>query len=373
MPNGDLAAGALTVDGDRIIGAGPLDANAPPQDETVDATGLLVAPGFIDLQVNGGFGHDFTADPATIWSVAAELPRYGVTAFLPTIITSPMATVTEARRVMAAGPGDSFRGATPLGLHLEGPFLNAGKKGAHNPAYLQEPALSAVAEWSPEQGVRLVTLAPELQGASSLITELTARGVVVSAGHSLATFDEGQAAIEAGVRYGTHLFNAMTPVHHRDPGLPLALLNDRRVTIGLIPDGLHVHSALVRLVWEVLGPDRLNVVTDAMAALGMPPGTYWLGDHEVTVDDSCARLETGTLAGCIVPLDEALRNLIAYTGCSVAEAMATVTTTPARLLGIADQHGTLQPGAAADFVLLTRDLEVVATYIDGICAYRATG
>ncbi len=372
MPDGDLVTGALTVQDGRILDAGPLTV-APRPAETIDATGLLVAPGFIDLQVNGGFGHDFTADPTTIWPAAAELPRYGVTAFLPTIITSPLATVAQAQAIMAAGPGDRFRGATPLGLHLEGPFLNPGKKGAHNPAHLQGPALSATATWSPEQGVRLVTLAPELPGAAELIAELAARGVVVSAGHSLATFEEGQAAVAAGVRYGTHLFNAMTAVHHRDPGLPVALLHDKRVTIGLIPDGLHVHPALIRLVWDALGPERLNVVTDAMAALGMPPGAYWLGDHEVTVDEQCARLESGTLAGCIVPLDEALRNLVAYTGCTAAEAIATVTTTPARLLGLAEQRGTLQPGAAADFVLLTHELDVVATYIDGVCVHRATG
>ncbi len=372
MPDGGQVAGALTVKDGLISHVGPAAA-APPPHETVDATGLLVAPGFIDLQVNGGFGHDFTADPTTIWPVATELPRYGVTAFLPTIITSPLATVTQAQGVMAAGSGERFHGAAPLGLHLEGPFLNPGKKGAHNPAHLQGPALAAVATWSPEQGVRLVTLAPELPGAPLLIAELTDRGVVVSAGHSLATFDDGQAAVDAGVRYGTHLFNAMTAVHHRDPGLPVALLHDERVTIGLIPDGLHVHPALVRLVWDVLGPARLNVVTDAMAALGMPPGAYWLGDHEVTVDEQCARLESGTLAGCIIPLDEALRNLVTYTGCTAAEAIATVTSTPARLLGLTEQRGTLQPGASADFVLLTPDLDVVATYIDGVCIYRAGG
>lgn len=371
-PDGGLTMGTLVVEDGRILSTGS-PATAAPPDEIVDAGGLLVAPGFIDLQVNGAFGHDFTADPPTIWSVAAELTRYGVTAFLPTIITSPLPTVAAALAVLAAGPGGAFRGATPLGLHLEGPFLNPDKKGAHNPAYLQPPDPATAADWSPQHGVRLVTLAPELPGATALIAELAARGVVVSAGHSLATFAEGQAAVAAGVRYGTHLFNAMTAVHHRDPGLPVALLDDERVTIGLIPDGLHVHAALVRLVWEKLGAARLNVVTDAMAALGMPPGTYLLGDHAVTVDDSCARLESGTLAGCIVPLDEALRNLVAYTGCTPGEAIATVTATPARLLGIEAERGTLQPGAVADFVLLTPDLHVVATYCNGVCVYRAGG
>lgn len=336
---------------------------------TIDASGLIVAAGFIDLQVNGGFGYDFTADPATIWQVAAELPRYGVTSFLPTIITSPLETTALAQSVLMQGSPAGWRGARPLGLHLEGPFLNAGKKGAHNPHHLRPPSAVDSANWSPATGVRLVTLAPELPGAHDLIRSLTGRGIVVSAGHSMATYEEARAGIEAGVRYGTHLFNAMTAVHHRDPGLPGALLADDRVTIGLIPDGLHVHPALVKLIWSMTGPDRLNVVTDAMAALGMPPGDYLLGDHNVQVDSTKATLADGTLAGCIVSLDEALRKLVAYTGCSFAEAVRTVTRTPAQLLGLPGRYGALQPGAEADFVLLMPNMQVVATFVAGACVY----
>ncbi|MEZ4519900.1 MAG: N-acetylglucosamine-6-phosphate deacetylase [Chloroflexota bacterium] len=331
----------------------------------IEADGLLTVPGFIDLQFNGGFGLDFTADPTTIWKVAAQLPRYGVTAFLPTIITSPVETIAQAQDVLRSGPPDGFAGARTLGLHIEGPFLNPGKKGAHNPDHLRSPSPELIADWSPEQFVRLVTLAPELPGALELIPLLASRGVVVSAGHSLATYDEACAGIDAGVRYATHLFNAMPSIHHRTPGLVAAVLGDKRVTIGLIPDGLHVHPALVDLIWRLTGPDRLTLVTDAMAALGMPPGAYELGDYAVTVDEESARLSDGTLAGCVIALDEAIRNFIAFTGCTIPEALATVTATPACLLGMEGKLGAITTGAAADLVLMTPDLRVHTTIIGG--------
>ena len=205
---------------------------AAPAPTNINAAGLILAPGFIDLQFNGAFGDDFTADPATIWRVAEQLPRYGVTAFLPTIITAPLEKVAAGQKVVTDGRPDRFRGAWPLGLHVEGPFLNPQKKGAHNPKHLRLPSVEAVAGWSPETGVRLVTLAPELPGALEMIVALADRGVLVSAGHSMATFDQAVAGFDAGARYGTHLFNAMPTLGHRDPGLAGALLDrsaaDRR-------------------------------------------------------------------------------------------------------------------------------------------------
>ena len=335
-----------------------------------DATGLLLAPGFIDLQVNGGFGLDFTADPATIWDVAAALPRFGVTAFLPTIITSPLSVSQAAQRVLAGGPPAGWRGARPLGLHLEGPFLNPGKKGAHNPAYLRHPSAAGINGWSPPTGVRLVTLAPELPWARQAIAELARRGVVVSAGHSLATFDEATAGFDSGARYATHLFNAMPTLHHREPGLIAAALADPRVTVGLVADGLHVHPALVGLLWRWLGPQRLNLVTDAMAALGMGPGEYLLGDYRVTVEGDAARLVDGTLAGCVLSLDAMLRAFLSFSGATAAEALPTITTTPARRLGLADRLGRIAPGYDADLVLLSPDLRVVETFVGGESVYQ---
>jgi len=371
-PDRCLENGALLVDGARIADVGSAEAvQCPAQAHVADAGGLVLAPGFIDLQLNGGFGSDFTADPATIWAVAARLPRYGVTTFLPTIVTTPLETIAAAQEVLAQGPPRAWAGTTPLGLHVEGPFLSPAKRGAHNTAYFQAPDPALVAGWSPQRGVRLVTLAPELPSALETIAALVERGVVVSAGHSFASYAEAQAGIEAGIRYGTHLFNAMRPLEHREPGLIGALLNDPRVRVGVIPDGIHVHPAVVALIWKVAGENRLTLVSDAMAALGMPPGRSLIGDLEVTVDGDSARLADGRLAGSILPLDRAVRNLVAFSGCPAAAALTTVTATPADLLGISDQKGRLAPGLAADLVLLTPDLHVVQTIVGGRIIYKS--
>lgn len=373
-PDRRIANGAVLADGGRIRRVGStadlLAGGVPDGAVRVDAGGDYLVPGFIDLQFNGGFGRDFTVDPSSIWDVATGLARYGVTAFLPTVITSPLATVEAARRIVTSGRPAGFAGATPLGLHVEGPFLNPRKKGAHNPAHIQAATLGAVEDWSPERGVSLVTLAPEMPGALEVVAALTARGVLVSAGHTMATYDEARAGFDAGIRYGTHLFNAMPALHHRDPGLPGALLTDSRVTAGVIPDGVHTHPAIVALVWQALGPTRMSVVTDAMAALGMPPGHHRLGDFDVHVDATSARLADGTLAGSILSLDEALRNVIRFTGCRLEDALQTMTATPARVLGLGHQRGHLEAGYAADLVLLSGDLQVRQTFVGGVGVYR---
>ncbi len=364
-PDEQIDGAAVVLDGERIAAVAHVGEIACPEGaEIVDASGLLLVPGFIDMQFNGGFGADFTADPTAIWAVAAQLPRYGVTAFLPTIITSPLERMTRAQEVMLDAPADAY-GAAALGLHLEGPFLNPRKKGAHNPIYLRAPDLNAIGDWSPGNGVRLVTLAPELPGALALVEALTARGVLVSAGHSMATYDEAMEGFAAGIRYGTHLFNAMPALTHREPALPGALLTDPRPTVGFIADGVHTHPSVINLVWSALGSERLNLVTDAMAALGMPKGKHILGDFDCWVDDTSARLHDGTLAGSILSLDTAVRNLIAFGGCTLAEALPTVTTTPARLLGLEHERGRIAPGYRADLVLLSPDLHVKTTFCAG--------
>jgi N-acetylglucosamine-6-phosphate deacetylase len=288
----------------------------------------------IDLQVNGAGGHDLTESPERLWDVAAVLPRYGVTAFLPTLVSPSWAVVDRARAALAKGAPAGFDGAMPLGWHVEGPFLNPARAGAHDPTSLQAPSVEPVADWSPASGVRVVTLAPELPGALEVVETLVANGVVVSAGHSAATWEQARTGFGAGIRSVTHLFNAMAPLDHREPGIAGAALADERVTIGLIPDGLHVHPGLVALVRRTVGPHRLAVVTDAIAALGMPPGRHRLGGRIVDCDETSARLPDGTLAGSLLGLDEAVENLAAFAGCSLDEARLAATLVPARLLGL---------------------------------------
>jgi N-acetylglucosamine-6-phosphate deacetylase len=365
-PNQPIQYGCIVIEDNTIRDILPSSDTLSniKKSHVIDGTNLIAVPGFIDLQINGGFGMDFTQDPETIWKVAEQLPQFGVTSFLPTIITSPIENVEHARDVLLNKRPDGFHGAEPLGLHVEGPFLSEHKKGTHNTAHFRDPSPDIVENWSPETGVQLVTLAPERPGALETITKLVRNHVVVSAGHSNATFDEALAGFAAGISYSTHLFNAMSPLHHRDPGLVGAALTIDDITIGLILDGIHTHPVLTEMVWRLKGNKRLTLVTDAMAALGMSPGDYVIGDFDVVVDEISARRPDGTLAGSILSLDTALRNLIQYAHLDLCEAIPTITSTPANLIKRPD-IGRITAGSDADIVLLNQKLEVQQTIIKG--------
>ncbi len=328
-----------------------------------------IAPGLIDLQVNGSFGLDFTTDASTATQVAERLPATGVTAFLPTIITAPPDAYSKLLRELQQARRDAPRfQAQILGAHLEGPYLNPIRRGAHNPALLRVIDLAEIARWADPSIVRLVTLAPELPGALDAVKALRRNGIAISAGHSNATYVEALAGFEAGISWGTHLFNAMSPLEHREPGLAGALLS-ASVPCGLIVDGIHVHPAAVKLVYRAKGADGLTLVTDAMAATMMPPGRYMLGDRQVIVNENSARLSDGTLAGSILTLDQAVRNTMAFTGCSLADALTMASTTPARVLGL-EHMGCIAVGYNADLVALNRALEVTHTFVAGRLAYE---
>lgn len=369
-PETRLDDAALLIQDGIIKQVGRASVLTPPSNaRRIDARGRLLVPGYLDLQLNGAFGDDFTAHPEAIWRVAAQLPRFGVTSFLPTLVTCPLERVDAALAVLQARPS-GFQGAEPLGLHLEGPFLNPQKKGAHNAAYMQKPDSDLVPNWSRGNGVFLVTLAPELPGALALVEELATRGIIVSIGHTMADVNEANAGYSAGIRYATHLFNAMPPLEHRAPNAPGAVLANCDWVTGLIPDGIHVHPSLVKTIWNAKGT-RVNLVSDAMAALGMPPGIYRLNDFDCYVSDTAARLADGTLAGSILPLDRAVRNFIAYTGCSLSDALATVTTTPAELMNVDHERGRIAENMIADLALLDDALTVQLTIAAGEVVYSA--
>ena len=331
--------------------------------EACDLAGLLVAPGYVDLQCNGGLGIDLASEPERLWELGAQLPRFGVTAWLPTIVTTPTGVVDRALATLRDGPPPAWRGAPPLGLHLEGPFLSPAKRGAHAEALLREPTLDAIDGWSRDGGVAVVTIAPDLPGALEAIAALVDRGVVVSLGHTPATEGQALAAVDAGARWVTHLFNAMAPMHHREPGLAGVALTDERLHVGLIPDGVHVHPRLVATVQRTVG-SRLTLVTDAVAALGMPGGSQALGRTEVRVDGTGVRLPDGTLAGSNLAMDQGVRNLVAFSGCPPEAALGAASANPARLLGD-PTRGHLAVGTRGDVVVLTEDLHLVATYVAG--------
>jgi N-acetylglucosamine-6-phosphate deacetylase len=360
---GDRArAGDVTFEGDRIGSVQTPGSGSPDSRRRFDASGLMVAPGFIDAQINGAHGIDVTTEPGRIGELGAELTRYGVTAFVPTVITcSP-----QARAAALAADGAGGGGAVAVGLHLEGPMLAAARRGAHPEGWLERPSPALIAGWTRDAGVTMVTVAPELSGAIDAIEQLVADGVVVSLGHTDADAACMSDAKRAGATAVTHLFNAMAPFGHRAPGPIGVTLADDTLVAGLICDGIHVDPLAVRLAWRALGPARMMLVTDATAVLGLAPGRHRLGGIDIDVDISLTGVRTpdGTLAGSDLALDQAVRNLVAYTGCSAIDALATVTTVPARLLGL-DDRGTLTAGHRADVTLLDAGLDVVATFVGG--------
>jgi N-acetylglucosamine-6-phosphate deacetylase len=339
-------------------------------DHVVDVSGMYVAPGFIDLQLNGGWGHDFTSDPHSIGDVARQLPSTGVTAFLPTIVTAPATARWAALDSITAVPVDSGEpAATPLGLHFEGPAISPKRPGAHDPRWIGMPGKDEIDAWTHARGVAMVTLAPECDGAFDLITSLVAAGVAVSAGHSECSPAVFAAARRAGVGMVTHLFNAMAPFSHRDPGLVGSVLGGDTFA-GLICDGIHVDALAVKVAWRALGSQWTVLVTDAIAALGLDTAQTRLGDVVVSIDETGVRTADGVLAGSNLTLDRAVRNLVEYTGCSPAEAISTVTRNPASVLGIEDR-GRIVVGARADIVVLDPSLHVMQTFVGGALAWRS--
>jgi N-acetylglucosamine-6-phosphate deacetylase len=356
---------AIRIDGERIASIG---SNLAPEGGTraVDLDDCLIAPGFIDLQLNGAAGRDFTTEPEAMWSVGQTLARSGVTAFLPTLVSAAPAAIGAAIAAFRSSPPDA-RGATPLGLHLEGPYLSPIRRGAHPIASLRPPDAVEADHWSRARGVRLVTLAPELPGALQLAAGLHARGVVVAAGHTDAGADLAAVSVNAGVRYVTHAFNAMRGLDHREPGILAGLLTDARVVIGVIVDGHHLDDGILRLVHRLVGSRRVSLVTDGIAATTGVGGS--LAGARVTVRGGAARLQDGTLAGSVATLDACVRRMASASGVDVEGAIQSVTRVPARLLRLNDGQGRIRRGGRADLTVLDRAGEVVATVVAGRPVY----
>lgn len=337
-------------------------------DRSPDGTGARA--GLIDLQVNGGWGHDFTSDPSSIWKVGERLPATGVTSFLPTIVTAPYEVAEAAIETLEEGPPHGYRGAEAVGLHIEGPWISPEWKGAHDPGQIRPPDPEVSRRWAESGMVRMVTMAPELSGASETADILAGSGVVVSAGHTGADYATARDALAGNWSAVTHLFNQMTPLHHRSPGtVGAALLSDR--PCGIIVDGLHNDPATVELAWRLLGPDRLVLVTDATAAAGLEDGEYVLGGQKVQVGPDGARTDSGALAGGLLTLDRAVANLIASTSATTDQALACASANPARALALPDR-GRLVRGARADIVVFDDNLHVVRVLVGGIEVYDGT-
>jgi N-acetylglucosamine-6-phosphate deacetylase len=365
---GVLAPGYLKVHGGLLteVGEGP-----PPGAPDLDLGDGVLVPGLVDLQVNGYYGVDLAdCDPEGWALVARRLPETGTTAFLPTFITAPVPALATALRSAAKAAEAVTAGAHVLGVHLEGPFLSPARAGAHRRDWIVPPSPGAVTELlEAGQGLlRLVTLAPEADGALAAIGRLTAAGVLVSVGHSDATAAQVAAGAAAGARMVTHLFNAQRGLHHREPGVVGQALTDQRLTSGLIVDLSHVSAAACAIAFAA-APGRICLVTDAAACAGMPPGHYLLGGQplELPPDGAAPVRPDGTLAGSALRMDRALANAVAV-GLGLAEAVAAATRIPADLIGRPDL-GRLAAGATADLAWLGEDLRTRATWVGGEQVY----
>ncbi|MCI0399481.1 MAG: N-acetylglucosamine-6-phosphate deacetylase [Chloroflexi bacterium] len=370
-PDGQIRPGFLTVEGEKIVA---LSETEPPHQgpgyQVVQVPpGGVAAPGFIDLQLNGAFGHDFTGQPRQIASVARALPRFGITAFLPTLVSTPLEQYSAAIAAVKEMKREPEMAAV-LGLHLEGPYLNRAKAGSHAIPFLRQPALEELVYFD-SSVIRLVTLAPELPGALPFIRSLRERGIQVGIGHSTATYEQTLAAADAGVSWSTHLFNAMGPLHHRHPGIVGALLADERLRLALIANNVHVHPAILRLVAAAKGASGVTLISDAVAAAGMPQGKYTLGSQTIHFEADSVRLNNGTLAGSMIMLDRAVYNMVHLAGRPPAEALQMASATPALVLQ-APGRGQLTPGYQADLVILDPGLKVWMTIIKGRVVYQAS-
>jgi len=362
---GEVARGRLDVDGGRLV-------DPSIAASTFDARGLTILPGFVEVHTHGGGGFALqTRDPDEVRRYAAWAPSTGCTAFLAAVVGVPHGLPEAELSAVATAAASPGPGAELLGVHLEGPFLNPVRRGAHPAAWLRTPSevdverlLAASRGW-----LRIVTLAPELPGASAAIRRFIAAGVTVSVGHTDASYEQTRAAIALGVRQVTHCFNAMSPLLHRAPGPLGAVLEEPTVLGELIADGVHVHPAAMRALVRLLGSERVVVVTDAQSGAGLDDPVMSFGGQEARVVGGVARLLDGTIAGSVLTMDRALRNLVDMLELDLPTTSAMLSWNPARAAGVSDRKGLLAPGFDADLALIDDNLRLVATYCRGRLAF----
>lgn len=373
----DVARGAITINGPRIeaveseVGQ---DAHhrVPQSDTIIDAQGMIIMPGFIDVHTHGGGGYNLhTTRAEEIRDFARWAPTTGVTSFLIAVVGVPDSMPLEQLLAATDALETHQKGAEPLGIHLEGPYISVARRGAHPPAWLRLPdeseteTLLAVSKGH----LRLITLAPELPGAAAMIRRLVEAGVTVSMGHTDATYEQAKEAIELGVTHVTHCFNAMRPLLHRAPGPLAALAEASQVQGELIADGVHVHPAAMHALVNMLGPQRTVVITDALAGAGLSDAIFEFAGQPAHVIHGAAHLEDGTITGSVLTMDQALRNILLMTGVSLSQAAGMLAFNPARSAQAAQRKGCLQAGYDADLTIFDQSMTLQATICRGELAY----
>jgi N-acetylglucosamine-6-phosphate deacetylase len=370
-PDEEIPRATVILEQGRIAAVGE-DLPPPASAQIMDLAGLTLAPGFVDIHVHGGGGFSLmTEDVEEVRSYARWVVGKGVTAFLPTLAAAGRSQM-ERWLATAASVGERLPGsASPLGVYLEGPFVNPKRKASFPPEGLRPPDVSELlAHVRTARGrLRLIALAPELAGARELIAAARGQCLVVSIGHSDATYEEALEAISLGVTHATHCFNAMRPFHHRDPGCLAAIFASPQVAAELIADGVHVHPGAMALLLRAKGPQRTILVTDGVAPAGLGSGTYSLAGRQIEVTAGLATLADGTLAGSVSTMDQVVRNLVRLGLTTLQQALRMASLNPAAALGLESSKGRIAPGFDADLVALDEDLEVAMTFVGGDLAF----
>ncbi len=373
----DTSDGDITINGSTIEAVGVAEERSATGDggKIIDASGMIVTPGFIDVHTHGGGGFNLhTTDTEEIRAYTRWVPQTGVTSFLIGVVGVPgalpeqqLSTAVEAIEGHASTDGT----AEPLGIHLEGPYISLHRKGAHLPEWLRTPNEAETERLLALTGghLRLITLAPELPGAPAMIRRLVEAGVTVSMGHTDATYEQACEAIQLGVTHMTHCFNAMRSLHHRNPGPIAAVAQSSQVCGELIADGVHVHPAMMDVLVKLLGPERTIVITDALAAAGIDNATFEFAGQPAQVICGVARLADGTITGSVLTLDQALRNMLGWTESSLQDVVRMLTYNPAQAAHISNRKGCLQPGYDADLLIYDSSLTLQATLCRGALAY----
>lgn len=359
-----IREGSVLIKGNKIVEINPKKCE---DDTIIDGNGLYLSPGFIDIHIHGAGGYD-TMDGSyeAINNISKTIAKFGTTSFLPTTMTCSLEEIKKAVHAIAQAKEKGTEGANVIGAHLEGPFINIEMMGAQNPKYIQKPSseiFKSIAD-NNEELISCVTLAPEVEGAEVLIKYLKALNITISLGHSKAKYSEAIRGIECGIGHSTHLYNAMTGLHHREPGV-LGAVFDSDITTEIICDGIHVAYPSVRIALKQKGIDKVILVTDAMMACGMKDGYYSLGGQKVVLKDESVRLENGVLAGSILTLDRAVRNLYKNTDYELHEIIKMVTYNAARHCKTEDCKGKVEVGYDADLVIFDEDINIHKVIIQG--------
>jgi len=368
----DIEHGAITIDARCIQAMGCSGDSVGEQADIIDASDMIVMPGFIDVHTHGGGGFNLhTTDADEIRAYARWVPETGVTSFLIATLGVPGSIPEQQLRAAVDVLNGQVVGAEPLGIHLEGPYISIARRGAHQPSWLRMPDESETEQLLAltDGHLRMLTLAPELPGASALIRRLVDAGITVSMGHTDATYEQAQQAIRLGITHVTHCFNAMRPLLHRAPGPLAALAQAEWVRGELIADGVHVHPAAMNALVKLLGPERTIVITDAVAGAGVPNASFHFAGQPAQVIRGAARLADGTITGSVLTMDQALRNMLQMTEVSLQQAVGMLTLNPAQAAQVSHHKGRLQVGYDADLLIFDHSLELQATICRGEVAF----